>query len=1012
MRKFVYLLPALLCSGIVLAQKKPLDHSVYDSWQSIGERMISNNGKYVVYTITPQEGDGNLVIQAADNSWKKEVPRGYGASITADNRFVVFKIRALFKDTREARIKKKTPNDMPKDSLGIMELGKDSVTKIARVKSFKTPEKGTGQWMAYLLEKPLPASTRGGGTPDSAARLEHMMRMADSLVRVADSLRNKANEAKIKGMAVLQPASKGEGGNTGNRGNAPVSVTVAGRGGGRAGGGAGAGAAAAAANDGEEGTELVLRNLYTGEEKSYKLVSEYYFPEPGNALVVRTTRTNGNTASVAALLWTGLPAGKVDTVMKGFNEVKNIAFDEQGNQLAFVAERDSVAKALQKFYKLWYYKPGMDSARLQVDRATAGVGKGLSVSENYLLTFSKDGQKLFFGLAEIRKPKDTTLADFETARLDIWHYKDDYLQPQQLVQLNANLRRSYTSVLNIPAGKVVQLGSDSAENIILADEGNADFVLAVSNKGSRISAQWEGFTRQNACIISTTDGSRKLVKEKQRGFLALSPKAQYVLWYDMSTKNYFTYQVSTGAIKNITQKITTHLYDDEDDHPDDPSSFGTAGWLENDAAVLIYDRYDVWQVDPNGEKLPVNVTNGYGKKNRTVFRYIRTDREARFIKADEQLLLDAFNRINKYDGFYTKKLNIAGDPIQLTMGPHTHVTPVKAKQADVFMVGRMNVQEAANVFTTTDFKSFTRLSAINPQQKEYNWLTSELVKWKMFDGKEAEGLLFKPEDFDPKKKYPVIFYFYEQDADGLFNYRTPAPSASTINIAYFVSNGYLVFDPNIYYKNGEPGESAYNSVVSAAKYMAKMPWVDSTKMAIQGQSWGGYQVAYLVTRTKMFAAAGAGAPVANMTSAYGGIRWGTGLNRQFQYERSQSRIGATLWQKPELYIKNSPLFKADKITTPVLIMHNDADGAVPWYQGIEFFTAMRRLGKKAWLLQYNGEDHNLVERRNRKDLSIRLGQFFDHFLKGAPAAKWIAEGVPAIDKGIDWGTQVEEKKAF
>ncbi|NII28271.1 S9 family peptidase [Pseudoflavitalea sp. X16] len=1008
MRRFVYLLLALLSSGIALAQKKPLDHSVYDSWQSISERTISNNGKYVVYAITPQEGDGALVIQAADNSWKKEVPRGYGASITADNRFVVFKIRALFKDTREARVKKKTPNDMPKDSLGIVELGKDSVTKIARVKSFKTPEKGTGQWMAYLLEKPLPASTRGGGTPDSVARLERMMRMADSLVRVADSIRNKANEAKTKGMAVLQPAPRGEGGNTGNSGNAPVSATVAGRGGGRA----GAGAATAAANDGEEGTELVLRNLYTGEEKSYKLVSEYYFPEPGNALVVRTTRATGNTASAAALLWTGLPAGKVDTVMKGFNDVKNIAFDEQGSQLAFVAERDSVAKALQKFYKLWYYKPAMDSARLQVDRSTAGVGKGLSVSENYLLTFSKDGQKLFFGLAEIRKPKDTTLVDFETARLDIWHYKDDYLQPQQLVQLNANLRRSYTSVLSIPAGKVVQLGSDSAENIILADEGNADFVLAVSSKGSRISAQWEGFTRQNAYIISTIDGSRKLVKEKQRGFFALSPKAQYVLWYDMSTKNYFTYQVSTGAIKNITQKITAHLYDDEDDHPDDPFSFGTAGWLENDAAVLIYDRYDVWQVDPNGEKLPVNVTSGYGKKNRTVLRYVRTDREARFIKADEQLLLDAFNRTNKYDGFYTKKLNIAGDPIQLTMGPNTHVMPVKARQADVFMVGRMNVQEAANVFTTTDFKSFTRLSAINPQQKEYNWLTSELVKWKMFDGKEAEGLLFKPEDFDPKKKYPVIFYFYEQDADGLYNYRTPAPSASTINIAYFVSNGYLVFDPNIYYKNGEPGESAYNSVVSAAKYMAKMPWVDSTKMAIQGQSWGGYQVAYLVTRTKMFAAAGAGAPVANMTSAYGGIRWGTGLNRQFQYERSQSRIGATLWQKPELYIKNSPLFKADKITTPVLIMHNDADGAVPWYQGIEFFTAMRRLGKKTWLLQYNGEDHNLVERRNRKDLSIRLGQFFDHFLKGAPAAKWIAEGVPALDKGIDWGTQVEEKKAF
>jgi dipeptidyl aminopeptidase/acylaminoacyl peptidase len=187
--------------------------------------------------------------------------------------------------------------------------------------------------------------------------------------------------------------------------------------------------------------------------------------------------------------------------------------------------------------------------------------------------------------------------------------------------------------------------------------------------------------------------------------------------------------------------------------------------------------------------------------------------------------------------------------------------------------------------------------------------------------------------------------------------------------------------------------------------LAKKTWVDSTKMAIQGQSWGGYQVAYLVTRTHIFACAEAGAPVSNMTSAYGGIRWQTGLNRQFQYERSQSRIGYSLWQRPDLYIKNSPLFRADKVTTPLLITHNDADGAVPWYQSIEYFTALRRLGKKVWMLQYNGEDHNLVERRNRKDLSIRLAQFFDHFLKGAPAARWIAEGVPATLKGIEWGLQ-------
>ncbi len=226
---------------------------------------------------------------------------------------------------------------------------------------------------------------------------------------------------------------------------------------------------------------------------------------------------------------------------------------------------------------------------------------------------------------------------------------------------------------------------------------------------------------------------------------------------------------------------------------------------------------------------------------------------------------------------------------------------------------------------------------------------------------------------------------------------------ASINVAYFVSNGYLVFDPDIFYKTGQPGEDAYNSVMSAVKYLSRYKWVDTTKMAVQGHSWGGYQVAYLVTRTHSFAAAEAGAPVANMTSAYGGIRWGTGISRQFQYEKTQSRIGSTLWQHPELYIKNSPLFKADKVTTPLLMMHNDADGSVPWYQGIEYFSALRRLGKKVWLIEYNGEDHGLIERRNRKDWSIRLSQFFGYYLKGEEPARWITDGVPATLKGIDWG---------
>jgi dipeptidyl aminopeptidase/acylaminoacyl peptidase len=193
--------------------------------------------------------------------------------------------------------------------------------------------------------------------------------------------------------------------------------------------------------------------------------------------------------------------------------------------------------------------------------------------------------------------------------------------------------------------------------------------------------------------------------------------------------------------------------------------------------------------------------------------------------------------------------------------------------------------------------------------------------------------------------------------------------------------------------------------VPGVLHILEMGFVDRERIGVQGHSWGGYQIAYMITRTNIFRAAEAGAPVSNMTSAYGGIRWGSGMSRMFQYEKTQSRIGGTLWEYTQRYIENSPLFWADKIQTPVLMMHNDKDGAVPWYQGIEFFVALRRLGKPVWMLNYNGEAHGLRKYINQKDFAVRMQQFFDHYLKEAPAPVWMQEGVPAVKKGKTLGLQ-------
>lgn len=959
----------------LLAQKKPLDHTVYDSWQSLGERLISNDGKWVVYTITPQEGDAHLYIQSTSNlADKKEIGRGYNAVITEDSRFVVFRIRPTYAQTREARIKKKRPDELPKDSVGIVELGKEGVMKVAKVKSYKTPEKGFG-WVAYHKEREaVPARTAALPTQRT---VDSLRKKLDSLALLVTELKNKTAGNKDLADADEEPSSS------------------------------------AGSN---EGSDLVVRNLLTGKDRVVKNAVDYAFNALGNKLVVEIARSPRDSASANAVLVYDLKKGRLDTVLKGGNDFRNFVWNEEGSRLAFVAERDTNTKALQKFYSLYTYTEGADSAVLMLDKHTPGMQLGMTISEHANLAFSKSGKRLLFGTAPLPVAKDTTLVDIDLVKLDVWHYNDDYLQTQQLFQLNNELRRSYLAVYDFSKQKMVQLGSKGLPTVMPTVEGDGEFFVAMTDTGRRVSSQWLGGGRRDVYAVNTSTGALTLVKKNLEGNVYTSPAGKYILVYDNKTRNYHAWDGK--GLKNITAAIKVPLYNEENDVPDDPNPYGVMGWHEGDSAVYVYDRYDVWKVDPSGQRKPVEMT--YGRKSHTTYRYLRASPDERFLAGGQAFHFRLFQHDEKLAGI---AIQVKGDMMTFlaALDSSSYNQFAKAKNATIYLYSKEDFAHSTDLyFTDTSLESrmlgpkfstvgyrAKRLTNLNPQQSQYNWLTAELYKWKTFDGKPATGILYKPENFEPKKKYPMLIYFYEKLSDGLYNYQAPAPTPSRLNIPFFVSRGYLVFAPDISYTKGHPGKDAYNYIVSGAQALAKNPWVDAKNIGIQGQSWGGYQVAYLITRTPMFKAAWAGAPVVNMFSAYGGIRWESGVNRQFQYEKGQSRIGATPWERPDLYIENSPFFHLKNVTTPLVIMANDADGAVPWYQGIEFFTALRRLGKKVWMLNYNGEAHNLVERKNRKDIQVREQQYFDWLLKGEKPAGWITEGLPAVKKGKNWGLDTQ-----
>lgn len=942
--KFTFIL--LLCASVAFAQKKPLDHTVYDSWESIGVKKLSPNGQWASYSVLKQEGDANLYFQNLAASGKINVSRGEKMQFSADSKFAAFLIKPFFKDTRLEKIKKKKPADMSKDSLGIINLTTAAIYKVGRVKSFIIPE-NEGSFLAYQKEPLL----------DTAKK--------------ASTVTPKDSDAEDAFFADDDVAKK----------------------------------------DGKEGSDLVLRNLLTGTERTFPNVTNYALSKNGKQLVFAVAVSKKDKNNKPGVYLFNTLKGTTKTLVGIKGNFKGFVFDEDGEQVVFLGETSPEKKEI-KDYSIYFNSLSLDTAQSLVDQEIDGMPANWAVSGDATLTFSKEGNKLYFGIAPVKKEKDTTLVDFENAKLDIWGYKDDYLQPMQLKNADKESKRSYLTAIDIYSSdpKIVPLTDIKLPEASILNEGDANYVLASTDFGNRVQMQWTAGSIRDYYLVDTRNGNRKKIITGLRGSVFASPGGNYIAYFDKATGNWSSYSVATGKTISLTGSATVKFANEDNDVPDEPGQYGLAGWTADDKQILIYDKYDIWSFSPDGKSAAKNLTNGFGRQNKLTFRYLQTDPEERFIGKKSEILLSAFNEVTKENGFYKTSVSNSKNPELLVMAKYKYSAVVKAKSAERYLYDKGNYTNSPDVYASADLKTETKLSQTNPQQQQYNWGTAELVKWTTPKGHQAEGILYKPENFDPAKKYPMIAYFYEKLTDGLYAYNAPAPTPSRLNIPYFVSNGYLVFAPDISYETGYPGRSAEEYINSGVESLKKNSWVDGAKIGIQGQSWGGYQVAHLITRTDMYAAAWAGAPVVNMTSAYGGMRWESGMNRQFQYEKTQSRIGATLWEKPELYIENSPLFAFPKVNTPVVVMANDADGAVPWYQGIEMFTGLRRLGKPVWMLNYNNEAHNLVLRQNRKDIQIREQQFFDHYLKGAKAPVWMTSGVPATEKGKTWGFDLTDEK--
>lgn len=954
------ILPLLLAAATGLqaqSAKRPITQDVYDSWKTLSGTSLSADGQWVTYTHAPVVGDGEVVLRSTKSTTEWRYPRGFTgrpqmvpnadstaqfnvptAQFSSDSKWLAFVTYAPRVEFAAARGGLARATTTPRNSLTLVSTADGRATVIPKVRSYKFARDG-GRYIAYLFETDSATPTTGGG-----------------------------------------------------RGGA---------GGGRGGRGGGAGGAAAA----EPASTLVLRDLLNGTDARIEQVTAYVFDEAERVLAYTTggapaIAVAGAEAPVNGAYVRNLASGHTTALLTGKGSYRSLVLDRKGTQAAFVSDHSDADAAKPKnalYYSVIAGGTGPVVAAAATNVVTASqFGTDIFVADRGRVDFTRDGSALLFSLAKPIADAVPTDSLVDKAVYDLWHWQDPVVNPVQKNQVARDRARTYLAIYHPDTKKALRLADDSVASVTVTDNGK--MALASNGLPYSVDAGW-GEGGSDVWLIDANTGTRTLVSKRMRNAATLSTAGKYVAMFQEGS--WRTRNIATGKTADLTAQLKdARFYDEESVDSDEPRPFGIAGWTKDDARLLVYDKTDIWELDPTGGIAPIVLTGSYGKKNNITFRIVDLDREEPGLDATKPLLMRALNNDTKESGYWRGKFGVASAPDKIVMGPKNYNALAKARKADEYLMTQQTYREFPDLWVGSAISQVGKISNANPQDSEYPRGDVELVTWLSDDGVKLQGLLHKPEGFDPLKKYPMVVTFYEKLSDGLHNYIAPT-GRNAINPLVYNALGYLVFTPDIVYTIGQPGPSAAKAVIPGIQSLIARGFVDAKKIGVMGQSWGGYQIAYLITVTNIFAAAIPDAAVVNMTSAYGGIRWESGIARTGQYEHGQSRIGGSLWQYPERFIENSPLFHLDRVTTPIFWMENDADGAVPWYQGIEFYLAMRRLKKEAYMVTYNNEGHNPSKRANQKDMDKKQQEFFASKLLGAPAPEWMTRGIPFLDKSRD-----------
>jgi dipeptidyl aminopeptidase/acylaminoacyl peptidase len=943
-------IPASILLAFVLVfpafgqEKRPLTFTDLMQLREIEQASIADGGDWIAFTAEPDRGDPEVIVRSVDGATRYLIPLGSHAVISHDGAFVAARLNPSMAEREKA-----AEDDAPRRGMALLNTASGAIESISDVQSFAFS--ADGEWLAY-----------------------HEF---------------EAEEEESEDTVAEEGSTDSE---------------------------------AEAAGKRKPGTVLVLRNVASGNEVEVADVRSFSFANSGTnlAYTVASSDNSGDGLYVRSLA--GNAGSPMSIDVRPFGHYAEVTWNESGTGLAFVmAVEDKDGEPGKGALMAW------NGATTQELVSSDDAPDGWFVPTTNGLRWSENGERLFFGWRPIRndeKKKFAKLAEGETSTagaekvgggdageeeaepfnpydteailadrtVDVWHWLDPRINTQQKILWNREKNRTYMAVAHLDSGSVVALADQKVPDVVSPD--NAPVALMRSDVPYRWEATWTG-GNEDAYVVDLATGDRTMVANRLDGRAFLSPEGKFAAYYHDGA--YFLFDVASGETLNITESLGVPIANEDHDYPQPAPGYGLGGWTENDAAVLVYDKYDIWVIPTDGSAAWC-LTEGQGRAERRVFRVIDTDPDQAAIGATDEVLLSSYHDLNKGFGFYAARVDQPG-VTRLIEEDKMFRYLAKADDADAVLFTRQDYDEFPDLWVAdnTGFANARKLTDVNPNISEFAWGTSELAEWLSVDGIPLQGVVIKPGNYEEGKRYPVLVYYYRFFSQRLREFNQPAVNHRP-SFPLYASNGYVVFLPDVRFEVGRPGFASTKSVVPGVQHLIDIGIADPDAIALHGHSWSGYQTAFMVTQTNIFKTAIAGAPVGNMTSAYSGIRLGSGLARQFQYEMSQSRLSGSLWEARDDYIDNSPVFFADKIQTPMLILHGDVDDAVPWEQSIELYLAMRRNGKETVFLQYNDEPHHPQTYANKLDWAIKMKEWIDHYLKGAPAPDWISKGIPYTGK--------------